>query len=139
MSQNEGKIIHAARLATHPGKTDYLLLRQVGDQQFRWDEFKGRDEDKPTEISSQTITDAIRIARVHWKYRSIQMVNCGFRYTLPERDEHGSNALFHQMIASYASSNGIYFDAELGNNCFVNFASEEARRLWKRLKETNKL
>jgi len=67
------------------------------------------------------------------------MVNCGFRYTLPERDEHGYNALFHQMAASYATSNGVYFDEESGNNCFVNFASEEAKNLLKVLQTSKRL
>ena len=139
MEKTPGKVIHAARIQGTGGRPRYLLLRQCGDQQFCWFEFHGKDEDQETGVAAQTIDDALRIARPHWQGHAFRMVNCGFRYTLPERDEVGLNALFHQMASSYATSNGVYFDADLGNNCFVNFASEEARNLWKTLKEVNKL
>ena len=66
-------------------------------------------------------------------------MHCGFRYTLPERDEHGLNALFNQMVASYSSSNGVYFEQELGHPCIVQNASIQARLLWKKLKQANRL
>lgn len=139
MEKTPGKVIHAARIQGEGGRVRYLLLRQCGDQHFCWFEHNSKEGDKETSVAAQTIEDALRIARPHWRRHSFRMVNCGFRYTLPERDECGLNALFHQMVASYTSSNGIYFDADLGNNCFINFASEEARKLWKILKEENKL
>ncbi len=139
MESKPGKVIHAARILSAKGNTHYLLLRQCGDQHYCWFERSALGEESETPVSGQTIEDAMRLARPFWRHHSFSMLNCGFRYTLPERDEHGLNALFHQMAASYSSSNGIYFDADLGNNCFVNFASDEARHLWKALQEADRL
>lgn len=133
------KIIHTARILGEGGRVIYLLLRQTGDQSYRWFEFQGDKPEIETVIESPTVEEAFLLARKHWRTRSFRMVNCGFRYTLPERDEHGLNALFHQMVASYSASNGVYFDTDLGNNCIVNFASDEARNLWKTFKQANKL
>jgi len=88
--------------------------------------------EQATTVSGETVEEAMRLAARHWQKDSFTTVICGFRYTLPERDEHGINALFHQMVASYSSMNGVYYDEELGNNCFVQNASDEAIRLWKR-------
>lgn len=132
------KVIHAAKIFPQGGFIRYLLLRQEGEDKFRWYEWD-QQEEKDTPISAITLEEAIRQGRLYWKMNAFRTVNCGFRYTLPERDEHGLNALFHQMVASYNSPNGVYFDADLGNNCFVNFASEEARNLWKTLKNANRL
>lgn len=136
MKEFTEKIIHAARV-TMKQRTSYLLLKQTGDQHFCWMELDGVTE-KKTPVASSTAEDAIRLARRHWRHKAFRTINCGFRYTLPERDEHGLNALFHQMAASYSSMNGIYFDPDIGNNCIVNFASEEARNLWKSLKLIHK-
>lgn len=134
MSENKSnKVLHIAKIVESKGEWLYLLLRQTGDQQYSWLEFHNESPEIPSSITGSSIEEAIRLARTYWQRDSFQTVNCGFRYTLPERDEHGSNALFHQMAASYSTSNGIYFDADLGNNCFVNFASDEARSLWKTL------
>ncbi len=83
-----------------------------------------------TEVYGETIEESIRLAAREWKEHFFQTLKCGFRYTLPERDEHGINALFHQMAASLSTSNGIYFDEELGNNCFVQKLLFEARDLF---------
>lgn len=131
--------MHAARIQGLNGKKRYLLLRQCGDRHYCWFELNDSESDKQTPLASQTIEEALRLARPYWRSQAFCMVNCGFRYTLPERDEHGLNALFHQMVSSYSSSNGVYFDADIGNNCFVNFASQEARNLWETLKKANKL
>lgn len=139
MENNGGKVIHAAEIQGKNQKKTYLLLRQKGDQHFLWFEFRDGSTEEETQIGARTIEEALQAAKKHWKMHSFRMVNCGFRYTLPERDEHGLNALFHQMVASYNSPNGVYFDADIGNNSFVNFASEEARILWKTLKQANKL
>jgi hypothetical protein len=138
MENSPGKIIHAAR-TMQKNAVCYLLLRQTGEQHFCWFEMHASLEETETTISAQTIEEALRLARQHWSLLAFRTVNCGFRYTLPERDEHGMNALFHQMAASYSSMNGVYFDPDMGNNCFVNFASDEARSLWKTLKEAKKL
>lgn len=123
-------LIHAARL-----QNGYALLRKKGPNDFVWYQENGDGVENETPISAPTIEEAIRLANKQWKNSRFEPFNCGFRYTLPERDEHGSNALFSQMMASYSSSNGVYFDDELGHNCFVQAASEEARNFWKKLKQ----
>lgn len=93
-------------------------------------------DEAPTGVEAPHVEEAIRLAVKKWK---LNLVNCGFRYMLPERDEHGINALFHQMGASYESMNGVYFEEELGYNCIVQNASDEARQLWRELKAAGKL
>lgn len=134
-----GKLIHAARIYTQ-GEWRLLYLRKHENGHFSWleEQQKGTQEIE-SPVSGQTVEEAMRLAPKHWKNQSFTTINCGFRYTLPERDEHGINALFHQMAASYSSGNGVYYDEELGNNCFVQSASEEAIALWQRLKLQNRL
>lgn len=128
------KLIHVARIYTH-GEWLTLYLRKNENGHFTW--YEGQEnglKETETPVSAQTMEEAMRLAPRHWKNHSFRTLNCGFRYTLPERDEHGINAFFHQMAASYSSSNGVYYDDELGNNCFVQNASEEAYALWQQLK-----
>lgn len=132
------KLIHVARIqAQNKGKL-YLFLRQIEAYHYVW-----FCEEKPgTEIETSiwggTTDEALHAGYRAWQIDHIFPLNCGFRYTLPERDEVGTNALFHQMAASYSSSSGVYFDEELSSNCIVQFASIEARDLWKRLQSLNK-
>ena len=123
------KLIHVGRIQAFP-EPEYLFLRQKNNHEYQW--FRQNEEE--ASLSSISVAEAIQKARKQWKMHDFRTVNCGFRYTLPERDEHGCNALFCQMVASYSSPNGIYFDEELGHNCFVNFASLEARTLMAKLK-----
>lgn len=133
-----GKLIHIARIFTK-GKWNYLFLRKNSNGHYTWlKELDSKDEEDSM-VSGQTIEEAMRLAPRQWKNDSFTFLNCGFRYTLPERDEHGINALFHQMAASYSTGNGVYYDEELGNNCFVQNASEVAIKLWQRLKVQNRI
>ena len=125
------KLIHVACIQGMDGGIHYLFLRKTDSHRFAW--FSGMDE-QPTPVEGQNIEEAIRLAYRYWSFDAFRTLHCGFRYTLPERDEHGQEALFHQMTASYSSMNGVYYDEELGNNCFVQNASIEARNLWQRLK-----
>jgi len=125
-------LIHIGRIALKKPAGHYLLLRKKGSNQYTWHE--GLEQEMETGLSGITLADALEKAGRHWKDEGFRFVNCGFRYTLPERDEHGLNALFWQMVASYNSPNGVYFDEEIGCNCIVQNASEEARYLWKQLK-----
>ena len=127
-------IIHCGRV--HGGKhVKYRFLEKLNPHTYQWIEQEGTAEPL---LTAPTIEEALRLAQRNWTYDSFRTVNCGFRYTLPERDEHGSNALFCQMVASYSSSNGVYFDEELGCNCVVHNASEESRTLWKQLMANEK-
>lgn len=133
------KLIHIARiLAPTPDKCS-LLLRQNETYRFTWYEEQSDQTERETDVSANTIEEALRLAARRWKNDAFRTIICGFRYNLPERDEHGINALFHQMAASYSSMNGVYYDDELGNNCFVQNASIEALRIWQRLKNQGRL
>lgn len=127
------KLIHAARIQPKGAGVRYLFLKQMEPSRFAWHEVLENGEVE-TSVSGLSVEEAIYKGRQHWKYEAFRTVICGFRYTLPERDEHGNNALFYQMAASYSSPNGIYFDEELGHNCFVHFASQEALTLWRKVK-----
>lgn len=133
------KLIHVAQI-TLPKKGPLLLLLRKDDPvRYTWYEEFEPDKEREILLSSPTPEEAIRQAYVNWKDANFRTLNCGFRYSLPERDEHGNNALFHQMVASYTSMNGIYFDEDVGYNCFVNFASDEAKKLWKKLQSQKRL
>ena len=125
---NLPKLIHLARILPQGDPNpSYLYLRQVEKDQFSWFDREANITNAPV---AKTVAMALSQAHKHWKHQSFRTVNCGFRYTLPERDEHGMNALYYQMVASYSSSNGIYYDDEVGFNCIVQFASQEALSLW---------
>jgi hypothetical protein len=131
-------LIHVASIR-ETGTYSYLFLRQMTPNQYVWFKEKLPKQEIQTTVSSSNYEEAIRLARQIWKKDSFRTINCGFLYTLPERDEHGYNALFHQMVASYSSMNGVYFNPEFGHNCIVHAASAEARDLWKRLQQENRL
>lgn len=80
------------------------------------------------------MTDAVEQARGRWKNDFFALLHCGFRYTLPTRDETGTNAHFRQMAQSYSAPNGHYFDEEVGHMCFVDFASQEALEVWRKIR-----
>lgn len=138
-TQKLGKLIHIARIISSDGRPRYLYLRKCEPQGYRW--YEGTDEhiEEETPVFGPTIEETIRLGIRLWSKNAYRNVNCGFRYTLPERDEHGLNAYFHQMASSQSSMNGIYYDEELGNNCFVQNASIESFNLWKKLKTEDRL
>lgn len=113
--------IHIAKIL-HPKKGRCYLFLVKEDNLFRWI-FESGEE---TGIQDSQVEEAIRLARREWKNQSFQTVKCGYRFTLPERDEIGNNALFHQLESSHKNFNGIYFDEELGHQCIVREASQEA-------------
>jgi hypothetical protein len=123
-------LIHIGFIQTHKGK-ETLYLRMVAPYRFVW--FL---DEKETSVVGGNSEEAILLARKFWAKDYFRTLHCGFRYTLPERDEHGVNALYSQMAASYASMNGIYFDPDLSCNCFVQSASNEARTLMKHLQKS---
>lgn len=135
------KLIHAAIIQDENGLSRFLFLRQKEQFLFVWSQETSPQDsfEFETSITGMTVGEAILNARKQWRLDYFRTVNCGFRYNLPERDEHGINALFFQMVSSYASPNGVYFDEELGHNCFINFASIESRDLWQKLKKEGRL
>ena len=130
METIQNRIIHIGKLH---GPKIILILRQMAPFRYVWFKVRDRGGEEESPIWGGTPQEAIQAARKAWKSESFQTINCGFRYTLLERDEYGANALFCQMAASYSTSSGVYFEEELGSNCIVHNASAEARDLYKKL------
>lgn len=133
-----GTLIHIGMYFTK-GHWVNLLLRKIEDNTYAWFEEVSETEELPTNISAENPEEALRLAHRQWRTSSFRTLRCGYRFTLPERDEIGTNALFHQMIASYATSNGVYFDDELGHQCIVKEISQQAFDMWKRLEAQKRL
>lgn len=133
MNAFKPKLIHIASIQVQNLGRLYLFLRQMELYRYMWFREEQPGVERETAIWGGTAEEALVAAYKTWNLDHIRMINCGFRYTLPERDEVGTNALFHQMVASYTSMTGTYFDEDLGSNCIVHNASIEARELWKRL------
>lgn len=129
------RLIHVAEIQEQNKGRCYLFLRQLDSYRFVWFKEISPNEEVETVIWGANPEEAIYAARQAWKNELFRTLQCGFRYTLPERDECGSNALFYQMAASYNSMNGVYFEDELGSNCIVHNASIEARNLLKRMQQ----
>ena len=141
MAPAASPLIHVGKYqpADNNGREQYLFLRQTAPDRYSWfvEASKGREVE--TDLFADTPEEALRAAHIEWKSHGFRTVICGWRYTLPERDEHGCNARFHHMVASYTTPTGVYFDEQLGHNCLVEAASQEALNLWHRLKEENRL
>jgi hypothetical protein len=133
MTDRLANLVHIGRKYLGKRNTCRLFLRKISPHSFEWFEGINDSMETNTGVAASTIEEAIRLANWQWKNENFTTLHCGFRYTLPERDEHGINALFCQMIASYSTPTGVYYDEELGCNCFVQNASIESRNLWKSL------
>lgn len=134
-----GKLIHAARFFKDRTGWVLLLLRKTADNSCIWFEETSDKQETQTSVSAANPEEALRLAFRQWQGQSFRTIRCGYRFTLPERDEIGTNALMHHMIASYSISNGIYFDDELGHQCIVKETSQEALDLWKSLASQKRL
>lgn len=139
MNQFKPKLIHVALIRVQNVGRIYLFLRQMEPYRYIWFREEQPGIETETGIWGGTAEEALLAAYRAWRLDDIRTLNCGFRYTLPERDEVGTNALFHQMAASYNSMTGVYFDEELGFNCTVQNASVEAKNLWQRLQQTSQI
>lgn len=133
-----GRLCHIGKLQRSGKKPSYVFLRQTGDHRFVWfEEENGKEQ--ATEISAASLPEALRLAHKKWKPFAFRTVICGFRYLLPERDEHGVNALFHEMVQACQSPTGTYYDQDLGHSCMVQNASLEALDMYYRLRDSNRL
>ena len=131
-------LIHVARVKIGGGKSAVLFLRKTDPLNYTWYiEKEGKEES--TGIESTHPEEAIRLARRQWALDEFQPLKCGYCFTLPERDEHGTPALFYQMIKSLNTLTGAYFDEDLGFSCHVQQIPVDSRRLYKKLKELNRL
>lgn len=139
MSEQKSKLIHVAKLYRGRGGPQYAMLRQMNGQ-LRWHLEQG-DSEEATDLSAESVDEALRLAQRRWRNEQFTPLHCGFRYDTTVRDEHGINAQFWEMVASYGAANidGSYYDEEAGHRCYVGFASDEARQLWHRLRSQNRL
>jgi len=133
-----GKLIHIAKIYTGRGRGT-LYLRQNEAGKYRWYQVDPQGNERETDVESFNIEEAMRLGSRAWKEDNFQTLGCGYRFTLPERDEHGMNALFYQMAAALQTSNGVYFDEDLGHHCSVKQIPSEAYDLWSKLKSANRL
>jgi len=138
-SKSSGKCLHIAEVQRPKEGKRLLLLREASPRLFCWHEELPDGKEQQLELSAPSVEEALRLAQKKLRPLSFRTIKCGFRYALPERDEHGMNALFHQMAASQEGFGGIYFDEEVGHNCFVQNASHEALELLKRLRAEDRL
>lgn len=136
---SHGKLIHVGAYTLPKEGKKLLFLRQKDPTYYYWMERQSDGSEKETDIGAPNTEEALRLAHKHWRIYYFETMICGFRYSLPERDEHGSNALFHHMVDSYSTPNGVYFDQDLGHNCYVQAASQDALSLWHQLKKEGKL
>lgn len=130
-------LIHIAKIQKEKEPCRLLFLREVKKGHFEWKEERDGIE-VDTGIIASSAEEAIQEAYKKWEHDYFKTISCGYRYTLPERDEIGSPALFHQMVQSYSIPNGIYQDERDGLSIVQN-ASQEALRLWHRLKTHGKM
>lgn len=118
-------IIHIATYLFAGREKKYVYLFKEEKDSYVW--FGKTDSWERLGISASTCQEALRLARRTWgKEEGFRFLGCGYLYTLPERDEHGQNALYCQMRSSYKSFNGIFFDPGYGHSCIVKNASQEA-------------
>ena len=132
-------IIHVGKLyLPKRRKSQYAILRKLEDNSFQWF-IEDKNKELPSTVKGKTVSSSIRAAKRHWRDAAFNPLHCGMRYELPERDEHGSKALFHEMIKSQEVSNGIYFEESINQQCIVNSISNEALALMKRWKMEKKI
>lgn len=114
------KIIHIAKL----DRDKIITLQELTPGLFDW-----FDQDKSLNLSSSSIEEAFKKGRKELKARGFSPIHCGYKFTLPERDEHGKEALYIDMMKSLASPNGIFFDETMGHNAVVHQIPSYVRNL----------
>ena len=122
------KLIHLAE-----SDLGWLYLRETSPGRYQWFE-----EAKPLELEASSTEEAFRIAYNRFKHHHFESLLVGYKFTLPERDEHGAPALFIDMARSLEAANGQYFDPETGHNFIVHQIPMRARELYKQLKLSGK-
>jgi hypothetical protein len=130
-------LIHVAKIYKEHEPIRFLYLREVEEGKFSWKE-EIESEEIDTGVTASSIDEAMQKAQKKWGIDYFKTLGCGYKYTLPERDEIGSPALFHQMVKSYSIPGGIYQDEDDGLSIVQN-ASQEALRLWHQLSSRGKL
>lgn len=133
------KIIHVGKVHLPKRRgSNYAILREISPKDFRWF-IEDKGQEKETGIKGESIPQAIHNAKKRWKDSAFNPMHCGIRFELPERDQHGTKALFYQMIQSQRHNNGVYFDIKLNQQCIVQNISNEALLLMSRWEKEGKL
>lgn len=133
------KLIHVGIIHSDKGLPEFLFLRAISQEKFVWFKESCGGQEIETSVSAESAEEAIRLAWKEWKNAFFSTLNCGYCFTLPERDEHGNDALWKQMVSSLNSFNGIYYDEDRGHNCIVHQIPLKARDLYQKLKSENRL
>ena len=115
------KLIHVAQ-----SDKGWMFLQETSPGHYQW--FQG---DEPTEIQAPSIQEAIRLGWKAFASQNFEPLLCGYKYTLPERDEHGAPTLFSDMVQSLNTPTGQYFDPASGHNYIVQNIPTRARELYK--------
>jgi len=131
-------LIHIGKKVGSEGRSHYLFLRKVDSKGFVWFEVNRAFEEKETDCVAAEIPLAFTEARKKWHTDYFKLLHCGFRYSLPVRDEVGCNALFWEMVSSYSAPNGQFLDSASGQFYYVDNASDEALTLWRNLRNQKK-
>lgn len=135
-------LIHIGKLSSADGANEELLfMRQVADDEYCWFREDRSGMERITEIMGSTPRKAVRSAQQFWGEKGFSSLYCGTRYSTIPQDEHGTPALFCQMVASYSANNtdGSYFDDLAGHECYVDFAPDDSLDLWYQLREDERL
>ena len=143
MKKKVNPLTHIAKINSSDGKDCYIFLRKNAEDCFAWYSEDKKGNETALDLEGATAEKAIQTAAHHFKLNDFRPVDCGFRYVLHPRDEHGINAMFHQMVASYGevarAIDGAYHDEGNGQECYVDFASDEALDLWRQLETEDRL
>ena len=116
------KIRLVALVGSNRGKQEKALLLHEG-AEFSW---LFKDE---IILKGKSIGEMRECLLSHFAGYPVRIVNFGVLYTLPERDEVGQYALFHQARNSYKVSNGVVFDPAWGFTYKVDFLSQEGAKM----------
>lgn len=126
-------LIHVATIRPQGPREVYLFLRQLPNKRFCWFEERTKGREVATPLQASSLHEALHRGKQHWKKAHFQLVQCGFRFSLPERDEIGRPAFFSEMVLSYSSPTGSYSDPESGQPYEVTQAAQKSLHLMKLL------
>ena len=116
------KIIHKALV-----NNKWIDLVEIEPGKYGW--YEGEHS---LDLNAASIPLAFVIARK--AYPDFNPIAAGYKYTLPERDEHGKEALYCEAVKSLESSNGVFFDEKAGHNVVVHLIPQKTIDLIRGLK-----
>lgn len=107
------KIIHKARV-----NNKWIDLVEIEPAKFGW-----YDGDRSLDLNATSIP--LAFAKARKTFSNFLPIAAGYKYTLPERDEHGKEALYCEAVKSLESSNGVFFDEKAGHNVVVHLIPQK--------------